>query len=93
MNDKIKTWLYIMSTILVIGIVGYLAFKLLILFIPVIIVLYIIFKIKGYIDRKNSTNSTVNETYEYTSSYDNKIDDIDESAGEVIDVDYEDVNK
>lgn len=93
MNDKIKTWLYILSSILVIGVVGYLAFQLLLFLIPVIIVLYIVFKIKGYIDRKNRTNSTGKDTYEYTPSYDNKIDDIDEPVGEVIDVDYEDVNK
>ena len=52
MNDKIKTWLYIMSTIIVIGVVGYLAINLLIFLIPVIFVLFIIFKIKGYIDTK-----------------------------------------
>lgn len=93
MNNQIKTWLYIISTILVVAIVGVLAIKLLWFLLPVIIVLYIIFKIKGYIDRKNNTNSTVNYKSEYKASYDNKIDDIDDSNGEVIDVDYEDVNK
>lgn len=92
MNDKIKTWLYIAISIIVIGVVGYLAINLLIFLIPVIIVLFIIFKVKEYIDRKKSTNSTVSYTSEYKSSFDNKRDDID-STGEVIDVDYEDVNK
>lgn len=90
MSNQIKTWLYIISTILVVAIVGVLAIKLLWFLLPVIIILYIIFKIKGYIDRKKSSNSTVNYT---KSSYDNKIDDIDNSNAEVIDVDYEDVNK
>lgn len=90
MNNQIKTWLYIISTVLVVAIVGVLAIKLLWFLLPVIVILYIIFKIKGYIDRKKRTNSTVNYT---KSSYDNKIDDIDNSNAEVIDVDYEDVNK
>lgn len=91
MSDSIKSFLYIVGTILVIGIVGVLAFKLLLLLLPVIIALWVIFKVKNYFGRKSRTNSTVNYTSEYKSSYTNE--NIDDSVGEVIDVDYEDVNK
>ncbi len=93
MNDKIKTWLYIVSSILVIGIVGYLAISLLIYLIPVLVVIFIIFKIKGYIDRKKGNSSNNEYETKYKPTYDSKISDIDNSNGEVIDVEYEDVNK
>lgn len=93
MSDRIKSWIYILCSIVVIGVVGYLAINLLFYLIPVLIVIYIFFKIKGYIDKKKGTNSTINYTSEYKSSYDKKIDDIDNSNNEVIDVDYEEVNK
>ncbi|MDV4152304.1 hypothetical protein R0131_15875 [Clostridium sp. AL.422] len=93
MNDRIKTWIYIICSILVIGIVGYLALNLLIFLIPVLIVIFIIFKIKGYIDGKKRTKSANNSTYQYKSYNDNKVESIDNSNSEVIDVDYEDVDK
>lgn len=93
MNDKIKTWLYIVGSILVIGIVGYLAISLLVYLIPVLVVIYIIFKVKGYIDRRKSTNSNSQYANQYKSTYESKISDMDNTTGEVIDVEYEDVNK
>jgi len=93
MNDKIKTWLYIVASILVIGVVGYLAISLLIYLIPVLVVIYIIFKIKGYIGRRKGTSSKREYKTQYKTTYDTKIDDADNSYGEVIDVEYEDVNK
>ena len=93
MSDRIKTWLYALGSLVVIGVVAYLAFNLLIYLIPVLVVIYIIFKIKNYIEGKKRTNSTINNTTQYKSSYDSKIEDVDSSNGEVIDVDYEDVNK
>ena len=94
MSDKIKSWLFIVSTILIIGIVGVLAFKILLFLLPILLVIYIIFKIKGYIDRKSEKNRTINYTYEYKTSYINEsMENVDDSVGEVIDVDYEDVDK
>lgn len=94
MSDKIKSWLFIMSAILIIGILGVLAFNILLFLVPILFVLYIIFKIKGYIDRKNKKNRTINYTAEYKESYNrDNIENIDDSIVEVIDVDYEDVDK
>ncbi|WP_288221101.1 hypothetical protein [uncultured Clostridium sp.] len=94
MSDKIKSWLFIVSTILIIGIVGVLAFKILLFLLPILLVIYIIFKIKGYIDRKSEKKRKINYTYEYKTSYNNEsMENVDDSVGEVIDVDYEDVDK
>lgn len=94
MSDKIKSWLFIVSTILIIGMIGVLAFKILLFLLPVLLVLYIIFKIKEYIERKNKKNGENNYTSEYKTSYNNeRVGKVDDSVVEVIDVDYEDVNK
>lgn len=90
MNYKFKNWLYILISILVIGVVATLAIKLLVYLIPVLIVVYIILKVKEYIERKNNISSKRRNEFQYRPDYDVKIDN---SNGEVIDVDYEDVNK
>ena len=93
MSDKIKTWLYIVGGILLIGIVAALAFKLLFLLFPVLLVLYLFFKIRNYF-RKDNSSSTGSYTKGYETSYNNDITNgVDDSAGDVIDVDYEDVDK
>lgn len=93
MNDKIKTWLYIVSSILVIGVVAYLAISLLIYLIPILLVIFIIFKVKGYIDRRKNSRSNSKYDTQYKPTYESKISDIDSSNAEVIDVEYEDINK
>ncbi|MCF0149452.1 MAG: hypothetical protein HUJ77_13795 [Clostridium sp.] len=93
MNDRIKSLFYIISSILVVGIVGYLAINLLIYLIPVLIAIYVIFKIKGYINGRKSRKSTMNYTYDNKSANNISIDDIYNSDDKVIDVEYEDVKK
>lgn len=94
MSDKIKSWLFIVSAILIIGILGVLAFNILLFLLPILFALYIIFKIKGYVERKSKKNGTINYTSEYKTSYNSEsIGKVDDSIVEVIDVDYEDVDK
>ena len=93
MSDRIKIWLYALGSLVVFGLVAYLAFNLLIFLIPILIVIYIVFKIKSYLEGKKRTNSTINSKTQHKASYDSRIENIDNSNGEVIDVDYEDVNK
>ena len=94
MNNGIKTWLYIIISILAIGAVGYLAINLLIYLIPVLVVIYIIFKIKGYFERKSNKASRKKDyTFNHKSSYDIKAGNIDNSNPKVIDVDYEEIKK
>lgn len=91
MSEKIKTWLYIIFGIILIGIVASLAFKLLLFLLPIIIVLYIFFNIRNYF-RKDNSSSTNSYTREYKRQENNIVSSVDDTVGEVIDVDYEDVN-
>ncbi|MDU5109286.1 MAG: hypothetical protein E6248_02485 [Clostridium sp.] len=91
MSEKIKTWLYIIFGIILIGIVASLAFKLLFFLLPIIIVLYIFFKVRNYF-RKGNSSSTNSYTREYKKPDNNIVSSVDDTVGEVIDVDYEDVN-
>ncbi|MCR1949474.1 MULTISPECIES: hypothetical protein [unclassified Clostridium] len=95
MSSGLKTGLYLVGGVLIIGLVSALAIQLLVWILPFIIVLYIVFKIKGYFDSKRRKKST-NNSYSYetksnlNNDYSNRVDD---SVGEVIDVEYEDLNK
>lgn len=92
MSYKIKTWLYIISGILLIGMVTVLTVNILLALLPFIVALYIFFKIKNYFARKkNNSENSYNREYKKT---DNSIsNNVDDTFGEVIDVDYEDINK
>jgi hypothetical protein len=97
MSNGLKTGLYIVSTVLVVGVIAVLAVKLLVwVIIPIILGLYIFFKIKGYINNKkgkspSSTSYNSESKSNYSNNYSTNADD--DSVGEVIDVEYEDVNK
>ncbi len=94
MSDKIKFWLFIVGTILIIGIIGVIAFNILLFLLPILFALYVIFKIKGYIESRSKKNRTTTYNYEYKTSYNSEnIENIDDSVVDVIDVDYEDVDK
>jgi len=96
MNNRFKTGLYIMSGILVLWIILNLAIKILVWLLPFILVLYLIFIIKRYIERKR--NKYLNEM-----EYNSKDDDIDliesnsniidDSITEVIEVEYTELDK
>ncbi|ASW42499.1 hypothetical protein [Clostridium isatidis] len=96
MNNRFKTGLYIMSGILVLWIILNLAIKILVWLLPFILVLYLIFIIKRYIERKR--NKYLNEM-----KYNSKDDDIDliesnsniidDSITEVIEVEYTELDK
>lgn len=96
MSNGLKTGLYIVSTVLVVGVITVLAVQLLVWVLPIILGLYIFFKIKGYINNKkgkssSSTSYNSESKSNYSNNYSTNADD--ESVGEVIDVEYEDVNK
>ena len=96
MSNGLKTGLYIVGTVLVIGVVASLAIQLLIWVLPIILGLYIFFKIKGYIDNKkgkSSSSTSYNSRAKSNFSNDYSTNADDDSVGEVVDVEYEDVNK
>lgn len=94
MSNGLKTGLYIVSAVLIVGLIAVLAVQLLVWLLPIILVLYIFFKIKGYIHNKkgkssSSTSYSSRAQSNFSNDYSTKVDD---SVGEVIDVEYEDVN-
>lgn len=95
MNSGFKTLLYILGVFLVITLILNLAITILPWALLFGGILYIFFKIKGwFIKRKFQKDSS--EYYNRETSYSNvKVDTVntDDVVGDIIDVDYEDVNK
>lgn len=92
MNSKLVNWLYIIGSILVVGIVAAIAIQLLFWLIPILVVIYLFFKIKGYFSRKKYSNST-STSYKntYNPNYSNDFN-VSNENNQVIDVEYEDVD-
>ena len=97
MNRNLKFALYFIITILVIGVVAGLFIRLLPYLLAAILVMWIIFKIRGYFtkNKKNDYNREYEETYKYESHDNNTIssDDDDFDTSKAIDVDYEEIDK
>ena len=99
MNRNLKFALYFIITILVIGVVAKVFITLLPFLLVAILVMWIIFKIRGYFNKnkKSDYNREYEEPYTYeshdnnTTSSTNYDDDFDTSKA--IDVDYEEVDK
>ena len=91
MNNKLLNWLYIIGSILVVGVVAYLAIQLLIVLIPILILIYVFFRIKNYFTMKKYNKS---QTKGYTEKYELNHDKdftVDNEISEIIDVEYEDI--
>ena len=95
MSSGLKTGLYLVGGVLLIGLVAALAIQLLVWILPFIVILYIVFKVKGYFDSKRGKSTTSNSyRYEAKSNFDNDYSNkVEGSVGEVIDVEYEDLSK
>lgn len=93
MSSKLINWLYIIGSIVAVGVVAYLAIQLLIVLIPILILVYVFFKVKNYFTLKKYNKSQSKDyTEKYTSNHYEDIN-VDEEVGQVIDVEYEDVEK
>lgn len=98
MNRNLKFALYFIITILVIGVVAGLFIRLLPYLLAAILVMWIIFKIRGYFtkNKKSDYNREYEESYTYESRYNNttsSANDDDFDTSKAIDVDYEEVDK
>ncbi|WWU65850.1 hypothetical protein QJR26_05655 [Clostridium baratii] len=97
MNRNLKFALYFIITILVIGVVAGLFIRLLPYLLAAILVMWIIFKIRGYFtkNKKSDYNREYEETYTYESHDNNTTssDDDDFDTSKAIDVDYEEIDK
>ncbi|MGL5381570.1 hypothetical protein [Clostridium sp.] len=85
-----KNWLYIIGGFLIVGIIATFAIQLLIWALPIILALYIFFKLKNWFSSKKA--KTPSGGYTNYTSVNSKEDISTEDVGEVIDVDFEDVN-
>lgn len=95
MNRNLKFALYFIITILVIGVVAKVFITLLPFLLAIILVMWIIFKVRGYFtkNKKSDYNSEYEETYTYESHDNNASSDDDFDTSKAIDVDYEEVDK
>ena len=98
MNRNLKFALYFIITILVIGVVAGLFIRLLPYLLAAILVMWIVFKIRGYFtkNKKNDYNREYEETYTYESrdnTTTSSATDDDFDTSKAIDVDYEEVDK
>lgn len=96
MNRNLKFALYFIITILVIGVVAGLFIRLLPYLLAAILVMWIIFKIRGYFtkNKKSDYNREYEETYTYESGDNNTTSsDDDFDTSKAIDVDYEEIDK
>ena len=97
MNRNLKFALYFIITILVIGVVAKVFITLLPFLLAAILVMWIIFKVRGYFtkNKKSDYNREYEETYTYESHYNNTTssDDYDFDTSKAIDVDYEEIDK
>lgn len=103
MNRNFKIAMYFIITIIIIGLVAAAFIAILPYVILAAVVLWGIFKIKGYLNRRKyknqyeENNENHSETYTYRSSndetneYESNDDDLDTSKA--IDVDYEELDK
>ena len=99
MNESIKRYLYIIMIIGIVVVVGSIFIKLLPFLIIAGIISYIVITVKGKIKQRNSDN--INRNHQDSRNFDDSrsFDDVynsssdDYTTGEIIDVDYEDVDK
>lgn len=96
MNRNLKTILYFIITILVLSLIFKLFIKILPFIVLLVLALWIISKVKGYINKKKDSDNTY--TYQSYSNYsktnedDTFFEDEDEDPSKAIDVDYQEVN-
>ena len=96
MGSNFKSWLYIIGGMFIIGTITVLAIQLLVWALPIMLVLYVIYKLKRYINIKGvkKSNNNFNNTYQKKSNYNSDyVGKVDDSIGEIIDVEYQDINK
>ncbi|BCZ45259.1 hypothetical protein psyc5s11_13260 [Clostridium gelidum] len=95
MNGQIKKYIYIIGTICIVFLVGKVFLNILPYFILFGLVTYVVMKIIGFIkvkkEKKDSNKFDLKNTADNVDNYKDSTDDY--ISGEVIDVDYEEVDK
>ena len=93
MNEQIKKYIYIIGTICIVFLVGSIFIRILPWLILIGAIAYIIIKIMGFIKVKKEQKNSNDIKNNYRNQDINKESTDDYTNGEVIDVEYEDVDK
>jgi len=95
MNGQIKKYIYIIGTICIVFLVGKVFLNILPYLILFGLITYVVMKIIGFIkvkkEKKDSNKFDLKNTADNVDNYKDSTDDY--ISGEVIDVDYEEVDK
>lgn len=95
MNGQIKKYIYIIGTICIVFILGKVFLNILPYLVLFGMVTYVVMKIVGFVkgkkEQKDSNKFDFNNKDDNVDDYKDSIDDY--TSGEVIDVDYEEVDK
>lgn len=92
MNENLKRFVYMLGTIFIVVLIATLFIKILPWLLLIGVAAYIIIKIKGFIKIKKSENN-IQESASNDSSNQSIYEDFNDYTGEIIDVDYEEVDK
>ncbi len=92
MNGNIKKYIYIIGTICIVFIVGRIFLRIFPWLLLAGIIAYIVIKIMGFIKGKKKQNNPndINNKYDNVEEYEASTDDY--TNGEIIDVEYEDID-
>ena len=92
MNEQIKKYIYIIGTIFIVFLVGSIFIRILPWLILIGIITYIIMKIIGFIKVKKEQKNSNDIKNNYRNQDINKESADDYTNGEIIDVEYEDID-
>ncbi|HEX9027237.1 MAG TPA: hypothetical protein VF839_12335 [Clostridium sp.] len=92
MNEQIKKYIYIIGTICIVFLVGSIFIRILPWLILIGIITYIIMKIIGFIKVKKEQKNSNDIKNNYRNQDINKESADDYTNGEIIDVEYEDID-
>lgn len=95
MNGQIKKYIYIIGTICIVFLVGKVFLNILPYLVLIGVVTYVVMKIVGFIkvkkEKKDSNKFDLKNSDDNVDNYKDSTDDY--ISGEVIDVDYEEIDK
>ena len=92
MNEQIKKYIYIIGTIFIVFLVGSIFIRILPWLILIGVISYIIMKITGFIKVKKEQKNSNDIKNNYKNQDINKEPTDDYTNGEIIDVEYEDID-
>ena len=93
MKDSMGKILYLIGSVIIFVLIATFAVKLIVYLLPIIAVIYLIYKLYGFIKGKVKKDDDINIEYKgYAEEQrDNNYSELDEENTEVIDVEYEEI--